>query len=163
VCESSVPTCCKLDFLFRAEFAMHRSLSAAIPARSMVITPSLQAASPVSFGLLPANASASRTMSLALHYMLFRHMPLVLATQTANDTGTCSLHNACNRLVIVHQQVRLRLLHSLSFDLHAHLLSLAPAEAGVPAALLGEAAREQVMPPGSCARGSAHHRPLTPS
>jgi hypothetical protein len=38
VCDSSVPTCCRLDFLFRAEFAMHRSLSAAIPARSMVIT-----------------------------------------------------------------------------------------------------------------------------
>jgi hypothetical protein len=38
VCESSVPTCCRLDFLFRAEFAMHRSLSAAIPARSMVIS-----------------------------------------------------------------------------------------------------------------------------
>jgi hypothetical protein len=38
VCESSVPTCCRLDFLFRAEFAMHRSLSAAIPARYMVIT-----------------------------------------------------------------------------------------------------------------------------
>jgi hypothetical protein len=38
MCESSVPTCCRLDFLFRAEFAMHRSLSAAIPARSMVIT-----------------------------------------------------------------------------------------------------------------------------
>jgi hypothetical protein len=33
-----MPTCCRLDFLFRAEFAMHRSLSAAIPARSMVIT-----------------------------------------------------------------------------------------------------------------------------
>jgi hypothetical protein len=38
VCESSVPTCCRLDLLFRAEFATHLSLSAAIPARSMVIT-----------------------------------------------------------------------------------------------------------------------------